>query len=60
MRRLLRNSLSNLGTAGELIQLLWSHKLWWLTPLVVVLLGFGLLLAFASASGVGPFIYTIF
>jgi competence protein ComGC len=39
---------------------LWQRKLWWLIPMVVVLLVFGLLLVFASASGIGPFIYTLF
>jgi hypothetical protein len=51
---------SNVGVVGELVNFLWQRKLWWLIPMVVVLLLFGLLLIFASASGVGPFIYTLF
>lgn len=51
---------SNFGIAGELLVFLWQRKLWWLIPMMVVLLAFGLLLIFASASGVGPFIYTLF
>jgi hypothetical protein len=51
---------SNLGVAGELLGFLWQRKLWWLIPMVAVLLVFGLLLIFASASGIGPFIYTLF
>jgi hypothetical protein len=51
---------SNLGVAGELLAFLWKRKLWWLIPMVLVLLIFGLLLVFASASGIGPFIYTLF
>jgi hypothetical protein len=51
---------SNLGVAGELLVFLWERKLWWLIPMVFVLLVFGLLLIFASASGIGPFIYTLF
>ncbi len=46
--------------AGELVQFLWKAKLWFLIPLVVVLLGFGLLLIFAQATGVAPFVYTLF
>lgn len=57
---LIRNMWSNLGVAGELLAFLWQRKLWWLIPMVTVLLVFGLLLVFASASGVGPFIYTLF
>jgi len=56
----LRNMLTNAGTAGELLRYLWAQKMWWLVPMVVVLLAFGLLLVFATASGVGPFIYTLF
>ncbi len=39
---------------------LWKRKRWWLIPLVTALLLFGLLLIFATASGVAPFIYTLF
>ena len=48
------------GIAGELLAFLWRRKLWWLAPMVVVLLALGLLIGFGSASGVGPFIYTLF
>jgi hypothetical protein len=51
---------SNVGIVGQLLSFLWQRKLWWLIPMVAVLLIFGLLLIFASASGVGPFIYTLF
>jgi hypothetical protein len=51
---------SNLGVAGELLGFLWQRKLWWLIPMIIVLLLFGLLLIFASTSGIGPFIYTLF
>jgi hypothetical protein len=45
---------------GELLSFLWARKLWWLIPMITVLLLFGLLLIFASASGLAPFIYTLF
>lgn len=48
------------GEAGELLKFLWKAKLWFLIPLVVVLLVFGLLLVFAQATGVAPFVYTLF
>jgi len=60
MRNFFRSMFSNLGVAGELLGFLWQRKLWWLIPMVAVLLIFGLLLIFASASGIGPFIYTLF
>ena len=60
MKVFIRNMISNLGVVGELLSFLWKRKLWWLIPMVSVLLLFGLLLIFASASGIGPFIYTLF
>ena len=60
MKNFLRSMTSNLGVAGELLNFLWRRKLWWLIPMVSLLLIFGLLLIFASASGIGPFIYTLF
>jgi len=60
MKNFIRSMTSNVGVVGELLTFLWKRKLWWLIPMVAVLLLFGLLLIFASASGVGPFIYTLF
>ena len=60
MKSFIRSMTSNFGVVGELLSFLWKRKLWWLIPMVAVLLIFGLLLIFASASGVGPFIYTLF
>jgi hypothetical protein len=60
MKKFFRSMSSNVGIVGQLLSFLWQRKLWWLIPMVAVLLLFGLLLIFASASGVGPFIYTLF
>ena len=60
MKNFFRSMSSNVGIVGQLLNFLWQRKLWWLIPMVAVLLMFGLLLIFASASGVGPFIYTLF
>ena len=49
-----------LGIVGELIKFLWMKKLWWMIPMVIVLVLFGLLLVFAQGSGLAPFIYTLF
>jgi len=51
---------SRLGIMGELLAFLWQCKLWWLIPMVLVLLLFGLLLIFAQTSSIAPFIYTLF
>jgi hypothetical protein len=60
MRAFVRSMLSNLAVVGELLQFLWRRKLWWLIPMVTVLLIIGILMIFASTSGVGPFIYALF
>jgi hypothetical protein len=60
MRNFIRGMRLNLGVVGELLGFLWQRKLWWLIPMVAVLMLFGLLLVFASSSGVAPFIYTLF
>ena len=60
MKKFFRSMSANLGVVGELLRFLWTQKMWWLVPMVAVLLIFGLLVIFASASGIGPFIYTLF
>jgi hypothetical protein len=47
------------GIAGELFAFLWSQKLWWMIPLVAVLLLIAALVALASASAIAPFIYPL-
>ena len=60
MKNFFQGMMTNTGVAGEVLQFLWARKLWWMIPMVTVLLLFGLLLIFASSSGVAPFIYTLF
>lgn len=58
--RFLKNVFGRFGVASELLHFFWERKLWWLMPMVILLLGFGLLIAFAQSSAVAPFIYTLF
>jgi len=51
---------ANAGVLGELMIYLWKQKMWWLIPMVSVLVLCGLFLVFASSSGLGPFIYSFF
>ncbi len=44
----------------ELLVFLWQKKLWWLIPMIIVLILFGLLLIYTQSSVVAPFIYTLF
>jgi len=43
----------------ELLVFLWQQKLWWMIPMVVVLITFGVLLVLAQSSPIAPFIYTL-
>ena len=60
MSKFFKGMFTNMGVAGEVLAFLWQRKRWWLIPLVTALLLFGLLLIFATASGVAQFIYTLF
>lgn len=44
----------------ELLQFLREEKKYWLVPIVVVFVLFGLLIVFSQSSAVAPFIYTLF
>jgi hypothetical protein len=50
----------NSGVVGELFSFLWRRKLWWIIPIIVIMLVFGLLIALGTATGLGPLIYTLF
>jgi len=58
--KLLKKMFSRGSEASDLIKFLWEAKLWFLIPFVLVLLVFGLIFVFAQATGVAPFIYTLF
>ena len=45
---------------GDLWGFLKERKKWWLLPMVIVLLLFGVLIVLTSGSAVAPFIYTLF
>ena len=56
----LRGMVSRFGIMGELLAFLWERKLWWLIPMMLVLLVFGVLLIFAQSSAIAPFVYRRF
>jgi hypothetical protein len=44
----------------EFLAFLRQEKKYWLIPIVVVFVLFGLLIVFSQSSAVAPFIYTLF
>jgi hypothetical protein len=56
----LKRVTTKLGIMGELLQFFWERKLWWMIPLVVVILLLGLVIVFTQGTAVAPFVYTLF
>lgn len=56
----IKKAKAKFGIVGEFFEFLWKEKVWWMIPMVAVLLLFGLLIVFAQSSPVAPFIYTLF
>jgi len=59
-KRWARGFWSRMGILGELLRFLWKRRLWWLIPMVVMLILFVVLLVAAQGSALAPFIYTLF
>ena len=56
----MKNLLMKFSIAGELVSFLWAEKLWWMLPMVLMLLLLGGIIMFAQSSAIAPFIYTLF
>lgn len=55
----MREFVSRMGVIGEMLSFLWRRKLYWMIPMILVLLIFALLVA-VGGSPLAPFIYPIF
>jgi Family of unknown function (DUF5989) len=55
-----RTTGQRVGTAGQLFSFFWSNKRWWLTPILITLAIFAVLLILAQSSAIAPFIYSFF
>ena len=51
---------SKAACSPEFWQFLRQEKKYWLVPIVIVFVLFGLLIVFSQSSAVAPFIYTLF
>ncbi len=60
MSNWLRSIFADAGAIGEVFVYLWKNRRWWLIPVVALLVTIGIFLIFATVTGVGPFIYTLF
>jgi hypothetical protein len=48
------------GFLIEVLRYLWRRKLWWMVPMIVVLVLIGALLAISLTTPAAPFVYTLF
>ncbi|MGO9563986.1 MAG: DUF5989 family protein [Candidatus Korobacteraceae bacterium] len=55
-----RTTSQRFSTAGQLFSFFWSNKRWWLTPILIALAVFAVLLILAQSSAIAPFIYSFF
>ena len=52
--------MSKAQVVSELWQFMRQNKKYWLAPIVIILVLFGVLLVLTQSSAVAPFIYTLF
>lgn len=52
-------SVSKFSILGEIWRFMMKRKKWWLLPMLVVIVLFGILMIFAQTSPLAPFIYTL-
>jgi hypothetical protein len=52
--------MSKVRVLSEFWQFLRQEKKYWLAPIVVMFILFGLLIVFSQSSALAPFIYTLF
>ncbi len=52
--------MAKLKILAEYVSFLKENKKWWIFPIVIVLVLFGLLIVLTKGSALAPFIYTIF
>ena len=56
----IKEKVSRLGIIKEFFYFLKARKVWWLAPIIIVLLVLGILIIFVEGSALAPFIYTLF
>jgi drug/metabolite transporter superfamily protein YnfA len=52
--------MSKVQVISELWEFMRENKKFWLAPIVITLIVFGIILVLAKSSAIAPFIYTLF
>ena len=58
--KFLKNLKSKFSIFKELWEFMRVRKVWWLGPIIALLILLGLLIVFAEGSALSPFIYALF
>ncbi len=56
----LRTTGLRFGFGCDLFAFFWNNKRWWMTPILITLGIFAILLIIAQSSAIAPFIYSFF
>lgn len=56
----MKSFLSRLGILGELIKFFWKRRMFWLLPMIIILVLVTGVIMLGSSTGLGPLIYSIF
>ena len=56
----MRKSLRRAARLAPLFRYLWQERIWWMIPLVLLLLLLGGVIFLSQSAAVSPFIYTLF
>ena len=57
--RLVQQATTRAAIVGEVFSFFWKQKLWWLIPLLVILLAVGVLFLIAQVSSAAPWMYPL-
>ena len=52
--------MGKLKIVGEFFTFLKERKIWWIAPIVIILLMLGALIVLTEGTAIAPFVYTLF
>ncbi len=59
MRSYIQRVIARLGIIGELLAFFWERKLWWMIPMVLVLMLYAVLIVSTQGTALASFLYTL-
>lgn len=56
----IKNFKERVGILKEFFEFIMKQKVWWLAPIIILLVLFSLFIIFTESTALAPFIYAIF